>query len=212
MEEQYYGYIYKTTNNINGKIYIGQHKSQILDEKYLGSGSLIKKAINRYGIENFSIEIIDWGYDKFDLNQKEIYWIAEMNSKNSDIGYNLTDGGEGVCGMTGIKFTEEHKRKISAALSKLPKGRFKGEKNPNYGKRATPEQSAHYSTIYKNSPGVKNSSRFEGHTHSEETKKRISDSVKKRRFIFNCKICGESFEAKSNRSLYCNSCKAKYKK
>ena len=48
-----YGYIYKTTNLINGKIYIGQHKSEEYDSSYYGSGKLIRRAIEKYGITKY---------------------------------------------------------------------------------------------------------------------------------------------------------------
>ena len=54
-----FGYIYKTTNLINGKIYIGKRQKQEFDKYYLGSGIYLKKAIEKYGKENFSCEIID---------------------------------------------------------------------------------------------------------------------------------------------------------
>ena len=44
-----YGYIYKTTNKINGKIYIGQHRCDHFDESYIGSGSRLLKAVKKYG-------------------------------------------------------------------------------------------------------------------------------------------------------------------
>lgn len=89
-----YGYIYKTTNLINNKIYIGQHKSsKFLFDKYLGSGILIKEAINKYGKENFIIDKIDEADSEEELNKKEIYWIDFYNSRNSNIGYNIASGG-----------------------------------------------------------------------------------------------------------------------
>lgn len=52
------GYIYKTTNLINKKIYIGQHTADKFDTNYLGSGLLITKAINEHGKANFKAELL----------------------------------------------------------------------------------------------------------------------------------------------------------
>jgi hypothetical protein len=69
-----YGYIYKTTNLINGKIYIGRHKAtQFEPHKYIGSGAILKSAIEKYGFENFKCELLDIADDKESLNEKEIY-------------------------------------------------------------------------------------------------------------------------------------------
>ena len=56
-----YGYIYKTTNLINGKIYVGQHKcsKNSIDESYIGSGIYLKHAIEYYGKNNFKCEILE---------------------------------------------------------------------------------------------------------------------------------------------------------
>lgn len=76
----YYGYIYKTTNLINEKFYIGQHtnpwvrKHQKIDSKYFGSGTYLKNAIEEYGIENFKCEIIEWCCTEDELNERELFW------------------------------------------------------------------------------------------------------------------------------------------
>ena len=87
-----YGYIYKTTNLINGKIYIGQHKSESFTD-YKGSGKILWNAINKYGWDNFKVELICECESYEELNEKEIYYINEYNSTNRSIGYNISRGG-----------------------------------------------------------------------------------------------------------------------
>lgn len=108
-------YIYKTTNTINGKIYIGQtKKTKEKSVNYMGSGKLLLKAIKEYGKESFVKEIIEEieSKDYPVIDKKEIYWIEFYNSKNPEIGYNITKGGSGWSSY-GIKRTEETKRKQS---------------------------------------------------------------------------------------------------
>lgn len=90
-----FGYIYISTNLINGKQYIGQHayNGDSIDPKYLGSGNLFIKALKKYGENNFSCEIIEWcnSYEK--LNEREKYWISYYNAVESENFYNLDRGG-----------------------------------------------------------------------------------------------------------------------
>lgn len=88
-----YGYIYKITNKLDGKSYIGQKKSTKLVEHYWGSGDLITAAIRKYGIDNFDREILEWCNSKEELNTAEIYWIKKFNT--IETGYNLSPGGNG---------------------------------------------------------------------------------------------------------------------
>lgn len=90
-----YGYIYKITNKINGKIYIGKRIGSSFDEKYWGSGTRLKVAIKEFGQENFIREIIEWCSTKDILCERERYWIKTLNSRNPDIGYNIKRGGDG---------------------------------------------------------------------------------------------------------------------
>jgi group I intron endonuclease len=85
--------VYKITNIINNKIYIGKDTSN--NPNYFGSGILIKKSIKKYGIENFIKEIIEECNDNQTLCEKEKYWIKEYNSTNLTIGYNISKGGDG---------------------------------------------------------------------------------------------------------------------
>lgn len=95
------GYIYKITNQINGKVYIGktsktieerfkEHKRKALEHP----NRYLYDAINHYGFNNFTIEQIEECSNEY-LDDREIFWIAEYNSTNPNIGYNLTTGGEG---------------------------------------------------------------------------------------------------------------------
>lgn len=88
-------FIYKTTNLVNGKIYIGQ-SIFTPEEKpnYLGSGSKLHRAIKEFGKENFKREILENDIiDTQILNEREIHWISYFDSKNSEIGYNVLSGG-----------------------------------------------------------------------------------------------------------------------
>lgn len=89
--------IYKITNKLNNKIYIGQsiHILQRWEEhKYQECNSAIHQAIKKYGIDNFTFEIIE-ECDQSLLDEKEIYWIKYYNSYKE--GYNLTPGGRFAC-------------------------------------------------------------------------------------------------------------------
>ena len=69
-------YVYKTTNLINNKIYIGQRKYRKKDDNwYMGSGICLNRAINEHGRENFKKEILEWCENKNKLNDREKYWI-----------------------------------------------------------------------------------------------------------------------------------------
>jgi hypothetical protein len=69
-----YGYIYKTTNLVNGLIYVGQHKATKFEpNRYMGSGNNIKAAIKEFGKENFKCELLDTAETLEELNSKEEY-------------------------------------------------------------------------------------------------------------------------------------------
>jgi hypothetical protein len=84
--------IYKTTNKLTGKIYIGQDKNN--NPSYYGSGKKIQSAIKKYGKENFVKEILEECFDENHMNEREIYWIAFYDSQNRKTGYNISEGGK----------------------------------------------------------------------------------------------------------------------
>lgn len=81
-----YGYIYKTTNLINGRVYVGLHRSSEFNESYLGSGKYLKRAISKYGKESFECEVIEWCKTSDELSEREIYWIDKLNCLDSEVG------------------------------------------------------------------------------------------------------------------------------
>ncbi len=86
--------IYKITNNINGKFYVGMHKTKNLEDGYFGSGKLLKRAINKHGREHFTKEYL-FIFDTYEeMISKEIELINEELVKNP-LSYNLTVGGWG---------------------------------------------------------------------------------------------------------------------
>lgn len=126
-----YGFIYITTNHINGKKYIGQRKydKQGKWKEYLGSGVVLSKAIKKYGVKYFSKEIIEECESKQLLNRREKYWIDYYNAVNSNNFYNIAEGGDG--GNTLAGYTEKQLEEHSKILSKALKGIInQGANNP----------------------------------------------------------------------------------
>ena len=118
------GEIYKVTNNISGKIYIGKTKRKTRDrwlehvrdaKNYPLKNIPLHKAIIKYGAENFQIETIETNVPEEELNYKEKYYIKKFNSTNSSIGYNATIGGDG--GMVSSKLSEKDVNEIKLILS-----------------------------------------------------------------------------------------------
>ena len=97
------GFIYKITNTINGKSYIGQTIQNVKERFYQHcatkcskavSNMVIHRAIKKYGKSNFTVEVIE-EIDSANLNDRERYWIKYYNSYNN--GYNSTKGGQDGC-------------------------------------------------------------------------------------------------------------------
>lgn len=86
-------YIYLTTNLINNKKYIGQHKGKATDS-YLGSGINLVKAIKKYGKENFTKEILLYCETQEETDIMEKFYIQQYNAVEDENFYNLTEGGQ----------------------------------------------------------------------------------------------------------------------
>lgn len=149
----YYG-LYKITNLTNGKMYIGQHTTSNLDDGYMGSGTIIKRAIQKYGIDNFRKEWLMFCEDSDELNYMERVFVDQTWLDRSDT-YNLSLGGEVSSGFT-FTMSEETKKKISEAN--------KGRQPPNKGISRSAEVKKKLSEANK------------GKQWSSEVKKKISEA------------------------------------
>lgn len=118
--------IYKITNNINGKCYIGQTKNSLRKRllSHISHAKVNTKskkhyfqyALLKYGISNFEVDVLET-CETEQLNNKEIYWISKYNSHDSKFGYNCTFGGDGC--STSKPISEVTKLKISNANKEL---------------------------------------------------------------------------------------------
>lgn len=93
-----YHYFYKITNNINGHFYYGVHNTNNLDDGYMGSGKLLHRAYKKYGIENFTKQILKY----FDTSKQAFEYEAEVVNEdlvNDPNCYNISIGGNGNIGF-----------------------------------------------------------------------------------------------------------------
>lgn len=100
--------VYKTTNLINGKWYIGKDETD--RSYYLGSGKALANAIKKYGKESFEKVIIEECNSREELNSREAYWIKATNAQKNCMSYNIGAGGIGGDWTTG--FTKEEVKEI----------------------------------------------------------------------------------------------------
>ena len=175
--------IYKIQNNINGKIYIGQTQNALSRRiaSHIGDNKFpIARALNKYGLESFTISVIDEADTKEILNEKEKYWIRFFNCK-IPYGYNLTDGGSGA---TGYQHSAEWKQNASQ--------KFSGDLNPmkrpeivekvrvaNKGRVHSDETKARQSAASKGKPKSAEHRQhiaegLQGHAVSVSSRKKIS--------------------------------------
>ena len=166
--------IYKITNVLDGKIYVGKaknykdrfntHKKTALREG--ASSSHLYVAMRKYGVENFICEKIDESFTEEDLCRKEIFWIDKLDARNPDIGYNIAKGGNG--GYTWSKLTDEEKAEIRKCLSIA----MSGENNPMFGKNAYAGKTDEELKLISE----KKSKSLTGKKRNDEQKKHYSES------------------------------------
>jgi group I intron endonuclease len=187
--------IYKTTNLINGKFYVGKDERNKPD--YLGSGINLNRAIKKYGRENFIKETIEVCSTREELIEREKYWIKE--TKAQELGYNIADGGLG-----GNTISEENKDRI---LNGFKGGRHTPETIEKI-KRTREERKKQNPDAYKMSQENRElmSKVHKGKVHPKEWKRNHSEKMKElyhsgdtsqfQKFIENQK--GENKRAENN--------------
>ena len=184
-----YGYIYETTNLINGKKYIGQHRGSF-DENYKGSGTLLRRAIKKYGKENFKVKLLEECNNQIHLNEREIYWITKFNASKNDNYYNVSIGGNNF--MTLVNHTEETKRKISEAnkgkivsdeirkkISNTEKGKIVSNETKKRISEANRLRFKDPLERYK----CGNSTRGKHISHSKEHNKKVAEALRNKKYI-----------------------------
>jgi len=193
--------IYKATNKINGKCYIGQttgklknRRKQHLYKSKNMSNFYFHNALRTYGKDSFEWEVLCECDTKDELNEMEFHYIKQYDTYEN--GYNMTFGGDGIIR---INISEDHKQKISDAL--------RGENHPMYGKHLSEDHKQKISNALKgkkvsistrkkmseSSIGKKMSeeaklklslagkgrvSHMKGKTHTKETRKILSEKSK----------------------------------
>lgn len=156
--------IYKITNIIDHKVYIGKHQTNDLNDSYMGSGKQLKRAQAKHGIKNFKKEILFQFDNEDEMNSKEAELVTEEFCLREDT-YNLCPGGKGGWGYVNaseIKCSKEYKRKHREAMAKTDN--FKNRVLSENGRKKLSEQS-------------KNKKTFLGKTHTTESKEKISASM-----------------------------------
>ncbi len=145
--------VYLTTNNINGKQYVGSHTTDDPNDNYFGSGIIIKRAIKKYGKEKFSKEILKICESREEAINLEEYFISEKNTLYP-FGYNVSPFGHAA---------------------------FPGSKNPMYGKIPWNKgKTLSIETRNKISNTLKGNKNLLGYIHSSESKMKMSENMKGR--------------------------------
>lgn len=224
-----HSFVYKTTNTVNGRQYVGSHSTNNVEDGYLGSGHALLKAVKKYGKDCFTREIIEFLDTPGEAFEKEVQYIEQFNTLQPN-GYNLSPtGGIGVVGWCsdetreklrqariGKKHSDDVKRKIGKSSI--------GNKS-NTGRNLTKEHKAKLSIILEGNSNSKDNklsiatrdkmsqskignSNSKGREYTQEQKSSIQLALKRRNEqVLTCPHCGESGRYFGMKRWHFNNCK-----
>lgn len=166
--------IYKTTNLLNGRYYIGMHEAACVDDGYLGSGRRIKAEIKKYGRENFKREIIKELGTRQEMIEAEAMLVTE-DLRQDPLCLNLKNGGSGGQDQSVAVAnwqSEEYRQSQAEGLRK------KWQTDENY--RLTTVEHSSETMKRTHAAGKIKYDTFTGRKHSEETKQKMRESKRLR--------------------------------
>lgn len=166
-------FIYRTTNLVNGRYYLGMHSTNRLDDGYLGSGKRLYYELNKYGRDNFKFEILEQFESREELVQAEVNLITEQDLKNPNC-LNLKQGGSGG-------FTDENRKKARQVTDKILEEKYGKDFRVIVGKQyyentSEEQKQERNALIARRLKEVGfNHATFKGKKHSEETLNRMRE-------------------------------------
>jgi hypothetical protein len=164
-------YLYRITNTINGKIYVGIHRTNNLNDGYMGSGTVLKRAQTKHGINNFKKEILDTFENPEDMYIAETKLVNEEFVSRNDT-YNIKKGGHGGFDYINDNYSKADRVRINTAHSKIFTQKLK--EDPVFAEDFKEKCSIGQKRRWKE--GVfdnRTHCSFEGKHHTEETKIKI---------------------------------------
>lgn len=192
--------VYRITNRINNKIYIGAHKTHNINDDYMGSGTGIKRAIKKYGIENFEKTILFELNSEQEMYDKEAELVTEEFINRSD-NYNAKTGGK-----IAYVYSQETKELISRRTKECQTvvfGRIRTEQTREKISKTLSGRKLSQETRNKMSASRK------GVVCSEETKRRMSECKKgiKQKLAEPCPYCGKVVSCATYSRWHGDNCK-----